>query len=718
MFKFQFGAVVLSCALAASGQDRMYRFHIEQDRLAGAPDFSFLNKPLGPADRIFVRDGHFYKVGADLRPRTRDDERVRFFGVNLCFGGNFPEPQDALRIAKRLRRLGVNLVRLHHMDSSPDSEPASARSLLTTAPYPTLNPIAVTRLRGLLDALRAEGIYVNLNLHVGYEFRPDLDGVPALPGRPRLPTQSKPLHIFYPRMVELQAEYARKVIHALGLNDDPVLAMVEINNESSLVESWQRGNLEKILAGEYQAELDRQYETYLRGKGKSREQATPSDWLRFLADRDRSYLRTVLEAVRSSAGALVPVAGTQMGFGGLLNLDSHSDMDYQDNHFYIDHYNFPKTPWDQRDWRIRDSSAVGTGLAAFLNMAASREAGKPYTVSEFNQPWPNRQGAEIDPALAAFASLQDWDGIVHFAYSHGRNWDQGAPNGFNLNGDWSKIANFGQSAWLFRTGAIRPARRLVEIPVSERLRLQFAQEKRVGNVAGFLSSALGYDPALALVHRVALRRDDSRRLPEAATRKLAPPYRADTGEIVYDRQARLLLLRAPQAAGVFGFLEPGRSVSAGAIAVELAAGARGFVTLLLTPLDGQDLERSRRLLLSLPGYTLAAVAGSDPPRPQRLVPYPGSTDWWTLEPDPAFADRPSGGRDTGRPPVWMERVESYVTLRIRGRRLTVYPLDGCGARQTPLAPEHVQRIAGGFRLHLQAEGQTCSPWYEIVVPAL
>ena len=49
-----------------------------------------------------------------------------------------------------------------------------------------------------------------------------------------------------------------------------------------------------------------------------------------------------------------------------------ADLDYQDNHFYIDHYNFPHTAWDSRDWRIRDTSAVGTGMSSILNMAASR----------------------------------------------------------------------------------------------------------------------------------------------------------------------------------------------------------------------------------------------------------------------------------------------------------------------------------------------------------
>jgi hypothetical protein len=43
--------------------------------------------------------------------RAADGIPVRFFGVNLAFGASFPRPQDAARVAKRLRRLGVNLVR-------------------------------------------------------------------------------------------------------------------------------------------------------------------------------------------------------------------------------------------------------------------------------------------------------------------------------------------------------------------------------------------------------------------------------------------------------------------------------------------------------------------------------------------------------------------------------------------------------------------------------
>lgn len=195
-------ALFAFAAWHALAQATYYEFAVEQDRLGPDVDFSFLNRPLQPADRVFVEGAEFRTVGEDLAPRTADDQPIRFFGVNLAFGGNFPEERDAGRIARRLRRLGVNIVRLHHLDTSPDARPETSRSILTTGPYPTFNPATAARLRRFLDALAAEGIYINLNLKVGYLFRPEVDGVPA-PAGGTMPAQSKPPHIFHPRMVEL-----------------------------------------------------------------------------------------------------------------------------------------------------------------------------------------------------------------------------------------------------------------------------------------------------------------------------------------------------------------------------------------------------------------------------------------------------------------------------------------------------------------------------------
>jgi len=859
---------ILAAALLCS-QTAYYPFSIDQDAISGAVDFSFLNHPLTPADRLFVKNGHFYRIGEDLRPNTEDDVQVRLFGVNLAFSANFPSASEGVRIAKRLRRLGVNVVRLHHMDTQPDSNPQNAGSLLTTGPYPTLNTVAVERLRAFLDALSAEGVYVNLNLKVGYQFRPSVDGIPST--SPSIPTQSKPLHIFHPRMVELQTEYTRKVFDALKLGDDPVLGMVEINNESSLLWEWQVTNLDSRLNGEYLDELNRQWNGFLKARhgtteamrrawapaqadgpqilgtrwtveqhsvaranlqvsadqkldvefvrggdtiiikqvgfsvtqGKIyqaeveiradlpagvtrpvywdvKQDVTPwrsmngrsiavsnewqkfsmlftagfemdgigrfgisienvqanvqirgallreagefsgsptetleasnvalmktterssagrsNDFLDFLVETDRAYLNRMLAVIREKSGPLTPVAGTQIGFGGLLTIDSHRDLDYHDNHFYVDHYNFPNTAWDGRDWRIRDSSATGSGLSAILNMAVARPAGKPYTVSEFNQNWPNQQGAEMDPLLAVIGAFQDWDGIMHFAYSHGRGWDDNVPNGFNLNGDWTKWVGFGQSAWLFRSGAVSSTTPLSLAVPLDRRRMATLQRFN-GNVNSFLGDA---GPA-ALRSTVQIG-DEERSAGELPA----------NAQFTYRFDERIFRLHVERAAGVIG--QTGAvEVEAGPLKVQLAEGARGFVATLLTALDEKPLSESRRLLLSLPGQTLRTQPGSD--QPQRLVNYPGTTDWKTLQQEPGF-NKPSGNMNGGSRPTYMERVEAFLALRVEAGSIRVYPLDGSGRRLAALDASFIAKSDNGFRIHLQAAGQEFSPWYEIIL---
>ncbi len=866
-------AAVLISAGAPLVAQPSYNFSFDQDNLHGLPDFSALNHALTPADRISVTNGRFYSAAG---------ERVRFYGVNLAFGANFPVKQDAVRVARRLRRLGVNLVRLHHMDSTldPAASPSNANGILTDGPYPTFNEISVTRLRDFLTALAAEGIYADLNLHVGYLFRPSIDRIPALPGQP-IPTQSKPLHIFHPRMVELQQQYTSQLIRKLALRDDPVLAMVEINNESSLMQAWQWGQLDPVLDGEYRSALQSQWNSWLgaryantpalagawgagaadgaeilngkwtleQGHGKTGTlvmtttdgiptaqvqpgqgsgwlflkqtgfhlstgvryrwtfqaradlpagqkfdvpvsvmrdvspwdgllystisltnewqtftiAVTPSfaiqdsgrvsldvefapgavyarsmsfvpagqrglapgetvemstvsllgpaegataarmaDYVAFLIAADRNYVNTLRDTVRAETGPLVPITGTQMGYGGLAILDSQDGLDYQDNHFYIDHYNFPNTQWDGFDWRIRDAAAADSGWSSFTDMAWARQAGRPYTVSEYNEPWPNTHGAELDPGLAAFGAFQDWDAIIHFAYSHGRNWDDGVPNGFNINGDWTKFAVIGQSAWLFRSGAIRVSGAPLDIPVSAGERNQSAQSGQ--SVASWVVNRAGVPRETAFTRAVRLAKDASISVPNDAKLPKKTPFLSDSGQISFDLTSKLLLLSAPEAAGVFGSLGQTR-VASGPLEVQLGPSARGFASILLTSRDDLPIVSSRRLLLSIPGYSLRSLPSLA--QPQTLKNYPGTTDWWTIE---SSNSRPSGDLNGGKQPTWMERIEAWVTLRTNATSIAVSALDGSGEPVGELAPAEIERLPGGFRIHLNA----ASPWYAII----
>ncbi len=210
--------VAASCGVPAAADD-MVPFVIPTTPEPGSV-LAMTREPVPvEADRVVVRNGHFAVGG----------ERVRIWGVNLCFGACFPEPDDAPRIARRMADAGVNSVRFHHMDSR-----SWPNGILDPKDKTALHPEALRRLDVFLDALARCGIRANLNLHVGRAASRAL-GLPD-PGT----KYDKIVGIFTPRLVEAQKQYARDLlgrtstVRKVRYADDPAVAFVEITNEDSL----------------------------------------------------------------------------------------------------------------------------------------------------------------------------------------------------------------------------------------------------------------------------------------------------------------------------------------------------------------------------------------------------------------------------------------------------------------------------------------------------
>lgn len=217
----------------------------------------WLHKPAGKFGHIRVgADGHLYA----------GNQRIRFLGVNLCFGACFPRKEDAEKIAARMAKFGINIVRFHHMDNQTFPNGIRARNVSHTR---DLDPEALDRLDYLIAQLKRNGIYVNLNLLVSRPFN-------AADGLPKEIEQLgwKERHIvgfFYEPMIELQKEYARKLLThrnkytGLAYAEDPAVAFVEINNENGLIHAW-LGNDIDTMPKVFQDELQRQWNAWLKAR--------------------------------------------------------------------------------------------------------------------------------------------------------------------------------------------------------------------------------------------------------------------------------------------------------------------------------------------------------------------------------------------------------------------------------------------------------------------
>lgn len=222
-----YGALASSC-VAAGTTSAYFPFVIPwDDATAHVPtDVSFLNRPIEP---IIARDGHFFgKVTG---------RRIRFVAVDFAADANFPSHADAEKVAVRLAKYGVNLIRMHHMDNEWWQK--SSIWDYNYKDHRHIDPGQRDRMDYLIAQLEKHGIYVDINLHVSRQFT-QADGFPA--SVEQIPFgYDKRVDQFDLRMIDLQKEYARDLLTHVNpythkaYTDDPGVAMVEINNENSLV---------------------------------------------------------------------------------------------------------------------------------------------------------------------------------------------------------------------------------------------------------------------------------------------------------------------------------------------------------------------------------------------------------------------------------------------------------------------------------------------------
>src|SRR5512136_1257240 len=146
--------LVLVLMLATSA-----RVSAAENSAPGITDLSgWLAKPAGRAGHVRVgEDGHFYA----------GPQRIRFLGVNLSFSGGMPIKADGEKVAVRLAKFGVNVVRFHHMDTGTWPDGLCDPRAKTSA---ELHPEALDRLCYFVGQLKQHGIYANLNLLVGRRF--------------------------------------------------------------------------------------------------------------------------------------------------------------------------------------------------------------------------------------------------------------------------------------------------------------------------------------------------------------------------------------------------------------------------------------------------------------------------------------------------------------------------------------------------------------------
>jgi len=504
-------------------------------------DVSFLlEAPAGKDGFIRVQGSHFVKP---------DGKRIRFWGVNLTDWSKgsvmIPPKEDAPMWAATLARFGVNCVRLHFLDL------AAPRGLIdrTREDSREFDAQQLDRLDFFLAELKKSGIYINLNLNVGRSYKAG-DGVQDYDKI----RWAKGLTLFDPRLIELQKEYARKLLTHCNsytkseYRNEPAVAIVELVNENALYIGFRSPTpyydnaLTEIYNAWLQKKLTPDEINKLRAlagvsadrplprlKGGAEVAAAPKERfhteLSFYMELETNYFRDMKAYLTDTLGVKSPIVGTadhsHSGSSYPL-LASTSLLDVVDGHTYWQHpgpRGIPNTPMVNDPF---NSTVVELSRTAF--------AGKPYTVSEVNHPYPNEWASEGIPILAAYAGFQDWDGIFWYTFEPklAADWKPHVGDPFDISLNPVKMPQLAAGALMFLRGDVSAARKTVERSYSREQvydSVRLAKSERPYFTPGFpLSIPLQHGSRIRSLHG-----KPTAEFPAANT----GPMMSDTGELVW-----------------------------------------------------------------------------------------------------------------------------------------------------------------------------------------
>ena len=671
----------------------MFPFSISYGPLADVADMShLLDAPAGRHGRVRVEGGHF----------VTDKGRIRFNAVNLTGPANFPSHRHAERMAARLAALGVNCVRLHFMDCQKgygSFMQDRQQCLLKDGDDPLayeIDEAQFEKLDYLAAQFKKRGIYVNVNLHVARLMAYLLADRESLKGATW----------FSRELIESEKRWARDFLDHFNPHtgmtwaEDPVVAVVELNNEDALLCRF-------LAAARSGAPMPCADELATLWGGVLPDAMTP-EFARFLIDVEERYVAEMTALIHGELGCAAPVAATQVT--SYTPLWPQMAGDYLDAHDYWCH------PWPiNAEWKIMNAPQVNHPEANCVPWLTTHAAAElPYTVSEYNNPYPNRYGAEGQLLLHAYGAFQDWDGI--FAYSYDNRAD-GEPDYveyfFSLVARTDVLAHFPACAALFLRGDVSTARRTIAVPGSRDAwchRFSDAWNQDIASAHPwddtFDSSGGALPHSLGLLHGMRLapatgpnastaKSSDCQTVKPTAVRKVS-----DTGELVWDVSiagAGYVTVATDNAKVFTGFVRGRTFDLGGGVVLKIGTTEGDWATVSFVSRDATGFGaggRHARILLAATGFARNAGAR------------------FTDQGETAGGDRiiSSRGADWGGGPYEVEGVPAEITLPSPASSTRCWALDGAGQRVLPVPVES----AGGLaQIVIGPEYRTI--WYEIEV---
>lgn len=608
-------------------------------------DLSFIyenEKPAGKHGFLMVDGDRFV---------FEDGTEARFWGTNFNSGLNFPPFDFSEKIAKRLAKIGVNIVRFHQMDaewSTPNIfQFSKGRRKGNTLDF---DPESMKRLDYLIYCLKNEGIYIYMDLITYRKFKSG-DGVE---NAIKLDDAARPYSNYNRKLIELQKQYNYNLwthvnqYTGLAYKDDPAIVLTEIANESDMFSR-------PVKVEPYKSELEQMYVRWLKDRQMdvpeseidfSKQDSVMLDFLRETQESFYIEMATHLKKI----GVRIPITGTNWAIN-TANTRAQLVTDFADGHSY----------WYGWTWGEDVKKAINRSMtveidAMLPHLSFCRLLDRPYFISEWDEPWPNEFRAESPLLLAAVGLLQGWSGFAIHTYSYttmtdihvtGKEVSSRAIGGipyregvFNTWNDPAKFGLFYHAALMYRRKDVSTAVESVAVEVKD--------------------MSLSVDiPALSAVsekHKVGMHFEGQK---SAADRMVSSEkfcvdtskgeILSDTGELYRSWEKKMGWIDTKNTKVAYGFFGDAEEVKLNGMTVNVK---NPFAVVALSSLTDMPIKNSDNMLLTTVGHS-------------------ENTDM-------KFNEDHTVMLDVGKPPILVEVIEAEISLETEIQNLKVWAVNAEG----------------------------------------
>ena len=224
--------------------------------------------------------------------------------------------------------------------------------------------------------------------------------------------------------------------------------------------------------------------------------------LSFLYELEEKYWISMRDFIRNEAASKSLIMGT---INGCSTPVIQNCFDVIDTHAYWNHPVFPSKDWDKSDYYVNNPSLTKAGSnSTLINLAKQRIYGKPFSVTEYDHPYPNQYGAEMYAMYASFASFQDWDCIYTFCYELSPSTKKSNKiNGFfDQRNDPAKVNAAPFAAKIFRNALIKPAQLNYYITLDKQTEKSLLYKNSAWNIGN--PENFGSIPTAAFSHKIGI----------------------------------------------------------------------------------------------------------------------------------------------------------------------------------------------------------------------